>query len=154
TSCAGIKQTQRDDIVVMELAPGSRVAGVFTKSSFKAAPVRVCEQHLRTAAPRAILINSGNANAATGDAGIEDALQCWRWVGVSLGADEGAVLPFSTGVIGPRLPLDKFARAIPDACSRLDRGWDAAARAIMTTDTGPKALSKSLDIDGSRISIT
>src|SRR5262245_3451977 len=70
TSRAGIKQSQRDDIVVMELAQGSRVAGVFTKSSFKAAPVRVCEQHLRTAAPRAILINSGNANAATGDAGI------------------------------------------------------------------------------------
>ncbi len=110
TASAGIKQTQRDDLVVMSLAAGSRVAGVFTQSSFKAAPVRVCEEHLSRAAPRAILVNSGNANAATGSAGIEDALQCCRWVAEALDVSVETVLPFSTGVIGQRLPLAETAR--------------------------------------------
>jgi len=154
TTCAGIKQTQRDDVVVMSFAAGTRVAGVFTQSAFKAAPVRVCQTHLAASMPRAIVINSGNANAATGAAGIDDALQCCRWVADALGIDVGAVLPFSTGVIGQRLPLAKFAEGIPNACRNLDRGWEQAARAIMTTDTGPKAVSKSITIDGKAIQIT
>jgi glutamate N-acetyltransferase / amino-acid N-acetyltransferase len=154
TTCAGIKQTQRDDLVVMALAVGTRVSGVFTQSAFKAAPVQVCQHRLRESSPRAIVINSGNANAATGAAGRDDALQCCRWVAESLGVSSESVLPFSTGVIGQRLPLPKFAEGIPVACRDLDRTWEHAARAIMTTDTGPKAVSKTVDVDGTRVSIT
>ena len=154
TACAGIKQTQRDDLVVMVLSVGTQVAGVFTQSAFKAAPVRVCESHLAGEAPRAILVNSGNANAATGDAGIEDALQCCRWVAEALDVPAQTVLPFSTGVIGQRLPLGKLNEGISQACARFGDGWEPAARAIMTTDTGPKALSKKIMIDGVAVSIT
>ena len=121
TASAGIKQTQRDDLVVMSLAAGSRVSGVFTQSAFKAAPVRVCEEHLSRAAPRAILVNSGNANAATGSAGIEDALQCCRWVADALDVSVETVLPFSTGVIGQRLPLPKLQDGIPKAARAIGR---------------------------------
>jgi len=154
TACAGIKQTQRDDLVVMVLTAGSQVSGVFTQSAFKAAPVLVCQQHLAVPAPRAILINSGNANAATGAAGFEDALQCCRWVADSLGVAVQSVLPFSTGVIGQRLPLAKLREGIPAACGRLGDDWTGAARAIMTTDTGPKALSRNVVVDGIEVSIT
>jgi glutamate N-acetyltransferase / amino-acid N-acetyltransferase len=154
TACAGVKQTQRDDLVVMTFAPGTQISGVFTQSAFKAAPVRVCEDHLTSAAPRAVLINSGNANAATGDAGIEDALQCCRWVGESLDLPQQTVLPFSTGVIGQRLPLEKLKKGIPSACARLGDGWEPAALAIMTTDTGPKGLSKRVVVDGVDVTIT
>ncbi len=154
TACAGIKQTQRDDLVVMTLSAGSEVAGVFTRSAFKAAPVRLCERHLAAGAPRAILINSGNANAATGSAGIEDALQCCRWVSEALGVTPESVLPFSTGVIGQRLPLPKLRDGIPLASNSLGDGWETAARAIMTTDTAPKALSRSVDVDGTTVTIT
>ncbi len=154
TACAGIKQTQRDDLVVMTLSAGSEVAGVFTRSAFKAAPVRVCERHLAAGSPRALLINSGNANAATGSAGIEDALQCCRWVGETLGVAPQSVLPFSTGVIGQRLPLAKLRDGIPLACKQLGDGWEVAAHAIMTTDTAPKALSRSVDINGTVVTIT
>ena len=154
TARAGIKQTQRDDLVVMALASGTRVAGVFTQSAFKAAPVRICEDHLSKGEPRAILINSGNANAATGAAGIEDALQCCRWVADSLDVPAKTVLPFSTGVIGQRLPLEKLRQGIPQASAGLAEAWEGAARAIMTTDTGPKALSKKVVIDGVDVTIT
>ena len=154
TACAGIKQTLRDDLVVMALASGTQVAGVFTQSAFKAAPVRVCEEHLAGAAPRAILINSGNANAATGDDGVEDARQCCRWAAESLGVSAQTVLPFSTGVIGQRLPLPKLRDGISRACGQLESGWEAAARAIMTTDTGPKAISKVVVVDGVDVTIT
>ncbi len=154
TANAGIKQTQRDDLVVMSLAAGSRVSGVFTQSSFKAAPVRVCEEHLSDAAPRAILVNSGNANAATGSAGMEDALQCCRWVADALDVSVETVLPFSTGVIGQRLPLSKLQDGIPKAARAIGDAWEPAARAIMTTDTGPKALSRSIRIGATDVTIT
>ena len=154
TACAGIKQTKRDDLVVMALDAGSRVSGVFTQSAFKAAPVRVCEDHLLRQAPRAILINSGNANAATGKDGIEDALQCCRWVADALDVAAQSVLPFSTGVIGQRLPLPKLRDGIPRAAAGLGTAWEPAARAIMTTDTGPKALSSSIRVDGIDIAVT
>jgi glutamate N-acetyltransferase/amino-acid N-acetyltransferase len=154
TACAGIKQAKRDDLVVMTLAPGTRVAGVFTQSAFKAAPVQICQKHLSTGSQRAILVNSGNANAATGAAGIEDALECCGWVAEALDVPPQSVLPFSTGVIGQRLPLPKLKQGIPQACSRLGDGWEGAARAIMTTDTGPKALSKKIGVDGVDVTIT
>jgi glutamate N-acetyltransferase/amino-acid N-acetyltransferase len=154
TACAGIKQTKRDDLVVMSLRAGTEVAGVFTRSAFKAAPVRVCEQHLAAGSPRAILINSGNANAATGSAGIDDALQCCRWVAEALDVTAETVLPFSTGVIGQRLPLAKLRDGVPLASKALGDGWEGAARAIMTTDTGPKALSRTVIVDGVSVTIT
>lgn len=154
TANAGIKQTQRDDLVVMSLAAGSRVAGVFTQSSFKAAPVRVCEDHLSRTAARAIVVNSGNANAATGSAGIDDALQCCRWVAEALDVSVEMTLPFSTGVIGQRLPLPKLRDGIPKAAKAMGDAWEPAARAIMTTDTGPKALSRSIPIGGTEVAIT
>jgi glutamate N-acetyltransferase/amino-acid N-acetyltransferase len=154
TANAGIKQTQRDDLVVMSLAAGSRVAGVFTLSSFKAAPVRVCEEHLSLTAPRAIVVNSGNANAATGSAGLDDALQCCRWVADALDVSMETVLPFSTGVIGQRLPLSKLRDGVPKAAKVMTDAWEPAARAIMTTDTGPKALSRSIRIGGTEVTIT
>lgn len=154
TTCAGVKQTVRDDLVVMEFAPGTRIAGVFTRSAFKAAPVLVSQRHLARGAVRAFVINSGNANAATGDAGIEDALRCCERVARRLGVSAQAVLPFSTGVIGVRLPVEKIERGIDDATARLAADWLPAARAIMTTDTAPKALSASAEIGGRTVTVT
>jgi len=154
TTCAGVKQTARDDLVVMEFAPGTRIAGVFTRSAFKAAPVLVSQRHLAGGAVRAFVINSGNANAATGDAGIEDALRCCERVARRLGVSAQAVLPFSTGVIGVRLPVEKIERGIDDATARLAADWLPAARAIMTTDTAPKALSASAEIGGRTVTVT
>ena len=154
TTCAGVKQTARDDLVVMEFAPGTRIAGVFTRSAFKAAPVLVSQRHLAGGAVRAFVINSGNANAATGDAGIEDALRCCERVARRLGVSAQAVLPFSTGVIGVRLPVEKIERGIDDATARLAADWLPAAHAIMTTDTAPKALSVSAEIGGRTVTVT
>jgi glutamate N-acetyltransferase/amino-acid N-acetyltransferase len=148
TTCAGIKQTKRDDMVVLLLDAGVQVSGVFTQSAFKAAPVRICERHLAAGKPRAMVINSGNANAATGSAGMEDALQSCRWVAEGLGLRAEEVLPFSTGVIGQRLPLGKMGEGIAAACRQLGDRWNSAALAIMTTDTGPKALSRTVDLEG------
>jgi glutamate N-acetyltransferase / amino-acid N-acetyltransferase len=141
-------------LVVMHLAAGTQVGGVFTQSAFKAAPVRICEQHLAATPARAVLINSGNANAATGSAGIEDALQCCRWVAEGLGLQAAEVLPFSTGVIGQRLPLTKIGPGIGNACVHLRDDWGAAALAIMTTDTGPKALSRTVALGATTAKIT
>jgi len=154
TACAGIKQTKRDDMVVMSFDAGAQVSGVFTRSAFKAAPVRICERHLEAGAPRAIVINSGNANAATGSAGMEDALQSCRWVADVLGVRAEEVLPFSTGVIGQRLPLGKIGEGIAAACRAMGGVWNGAALAIMTTDTGPKALSRTVDLGDVRVTIT
>jgi glutamate N-acetyltransferase/amino-acid N-acetyltransferase len=154
TSCAGVKQTARDDLVVMEFAPGTCIAGVFTRSAFKAAPVQVSQRHLARGAIRAFVINSGNANAATGEAGIQDALRCCERVARRLGISAEAVLPFSTGVIGVRLPVEKIERGIDDATARLAADWLPAARAIMTTDTAPKALSASTEIGGRTVTVT
>ena len=112
------------------------------------------EDHLSRAAPRAIVVNSGNANAATGSSGVDDALQCCRWVAEALDVSVETVLPFSTGVIGQRLPLPKLRDGIPRAAKAVGEAWEPAARAIMTTDTGPKALSRSIRIDGTEVSIT
>jgi glutamate N-acetyltransferase/amino-acid N-acetyltransferase len=153
TACAGIKQTQRDDLVLMRLAPGTTVAGVFTRNAFCAAPVHVCRRHLAAGGIRALLINSGNANAATGAAGMDDALQCCGWAAETLGVPKESVLPFSTGVIGQRLPLPKIRSGIT-AAGGLTGDWLAAARAIMTTDTTAKALSRTVTLAGRSVRIT
>jgi len=154
TSCAGIKQSVRDDLVVFALDPGTRAAGVFTKSAFRAAPVEVSLRHLAAASPRALVVNSGNANAATGAAGIADAVRCCERVAASLGVDLQSVLPFSTGVIGVRLPVVRMEPAVTTAVERLQDDWLPAARAIMTTDTAPKAVSATVLLDGRTVTVT
>ena len=153
TSNAGIKQTVRDDILVFQLAEGATCAGVFTQNAFCAAPVHVAKANLAHN-PRWLLINSGNANAGTGEQGMQDALQsCLELAKVTGGLPE-QVLPFSTGVIGQPLPVDKMTLALPQAIHNLAiDNWDKAAHAIMTTDTFPKGVSKVITIAGETITI-
>ena len=157
SACAGIKQRERDDLAIVELAPGSTVAGVFTQNAFRAPPVILAEQRIRNGTPRALLINSGNANAATGAAGHDDASALCEHAAKCLGADFSgeSVLPFSTGVIGERLPVDAMRAATGDAVAKLSPGgWADAARAIMTTDTAPKGESVRVEVDGRPVTIT
>jgi len=152
---ANIKKPGKTDLVIVELAEGSRTAATFTKNAFCAAPVIVARDNLKSASPRALIINSGNANAGTGEQGMVDALQTCEWVSKEVGCDENQVLPFSTGVIGQNLPMEKIHTAIPLALSNLSiAGWDKASRGIMTTDLVPKTYSKVIDIDGHAVTIT
>jgi glutamate N-acetyltransferase / amino-acid N-acetyltransferase len=139
---AGIKRAGRDDLLVMELAPGTAAAAVFTRNAFCAAPVILARRHLAAAAPRALIVNSGNANAGTGEPGLRAARECCAGLAAALGVAEEAVLPFSTGVIGEPLPVERILDALPAtlASAASDR-WADAARAIMTTDTRPKLRS-------------
>ncbi|MFO8141696.1 MAG: bifunctional glutamate N-acetyltransferase/amino-acid acetyltransferase ArgJ, partial [Marinobacter sp.] len=152
---AGIKKPGRKDIVVFELAPESRVAGIFTRNQFCAAPVVISRRHLAESAPRYLLINTGNANAGTGDRGMADALQCCQALAETAGVGAAEVLPFSTGVIGEPLPVDKIVQALPDALANTgeDR-WAEAANGIMTTDTRPKGASVRVDLDGYPVTIS
>ncbi len=155
TACAGIKQTQRDDLTLFELAAGSHCAAVFTRNAFCAAPVEIARQHLATTAPRYWLINSGNANAGTGESGRTAALDSCAAVAHELKCSDREVLPFSTGVIGEPLRVDKIRAAIPAIAADLDaEHWLKAAHAIMTTDTLPKGASRQIEIDGQRITLT
>ena len=154
-AAAGIRYRDRDDLVLMELAEGSAAAAVFTRNAFCAAPVVVAREHLRKTPPRYLLINSGNANAGTGDAGLTAARETCRLLAAATGVAMDQVLPFSTGVIGEDLPTDPFARAIPGLLQTLNEGnWQAAAGAIMTTDTVPKIASRQLEIDGKTVTVT
>ncbi|MCK0106171.1 bifunctional glutamate N-acetyltransferase/amino-acid acetyltransferase ArgJ [Marinobacter sp. S0848L] len=152
---AGIKTPGRKDVVVFELAPDARVAGIFTQNQFCAAPVVLSRRHLAEAAPRYLLINTGNANAGTGAAGLADAERCCAALAEKAGVDTSRVLPFSTGVIGEPLPVDKIVGALPDALAgaREDR-WAEAASGIMTTDTRPKGASCQMDLDGHTVTIS
>ena len=153
---AGIKRAGRRDLMLMRLAPDSRVAGVFTQNSFAAAPVRVCREHLSSGeAIRALVVNAGNANCGTGDDGIAAALRSCEVVARLVGCTISQVLPFSTGVILEPLPIAKIETALPAAFASLaaDR-WADAAAAIMTTDTVAKAASRTVDIDGVPVTIT
>ena len=153
TACAGIKQTQRDDVAVFELAQGSETGGVFTQSHFSAAPVHLARQ--RQASVRAWVVNSGNANAATGEQGVVDAEEVCAHTGRLLQVSADQVQPFSTGVIGERLPVGKLTTALDTASGQLsEQGWLAAAQAIMTTDTCAKGLSRQIDIDGHQVTVT
>jgi len=151
----GVRTEPRDDLTIIELAAGSRGAAVFTQNAFCAAPVTVAREHLSRAAPRYLLINAGNANAGTGREGLADARSSCQAVAERAGCQADAVLPFSTGVIGERMPMERFPEAIDGALARLDEnGWADAARAIMTTDTVAKCLSRQFDVDGHTLTVT
>ncbi len=154
---AGIKarNTRRDDMVVIALPAGVSVGGVFTRNAFRAAPVEIAAARVAAGGVRALVINSGNANAATGEPGRGDALAVCDAVASALGIPADAVAPFSTGVIGQRLPVDAMLAGAAAACGRLVAdGWEAAARAIMTTDTQPKVVSHQIQIDGKPVTLT
>ena len=155
TTCAGIKQPDRRDLVVMELCEGASVAAVFTRNAFCAAPVIVARMHWEQAAPRYLLVNTGNANAGTGEQGITDALSCCDAVARATGCAREAVLPFSTGVISEPLQVEAICAGIPKALAALDEnGWSDAAHGILTTDTVPKGASVQLEIDGHPLTVT
>ena len=152
---AGIKQTQRQDLVVIELAKTATTAGIFTQNAFCAAPVQICKEHLEQAHTQYLVINTGNANAGTGKAGFNDAMNICQTLADFKGVDVKSVLPFSTGVIGERLPLQKIISSIPDALSNLSEGnWFEGSRGIMTTDTQPKGVSTQFKYKGETISIS
>jgi glutamate N-acetyltransferase/amino-acid N-acetyltransferase len=155
TTCAQIKQAVRDDLTLFEIAPNSSTAAVFTQNAFCAAPVTLSKKHLHNTAPRFLLINSGNANAGTGAQGLQDALSSCASVAAQASCISEAVLPFSTGVIGVSLPVEKICKAIPVVFQNLSAdNWDKAARAIMTTDTVPKLVSRQAEIGGHLVTVT
>lgn len=155
TTSAGVKTPGRRDLVVMEMAPGSSVAGVFTQNQFCAAPVQISKSHLAEAKPAYMVINTGNANAGTGKEGYQDALTCCQAVADHAGVSLQQVLPFSTGVIGEKLPVEKIVAAVPAAFDALtDDGWLDAAVGIQTTDTRPKAYSLQFEYGGNTITLT
>jgi len=139
----------------MALAEGSGCAAVFTRNAFCAAPVTVARDHLAARVPAYLLVNTGNANAGTGSQGIRDAGTCCTRLAELAGCSPQAVVPFSTGVIGEPLPVDRVADGLPEAFARLSEdGWTDAAHGIMTTDTVPKLASRRLEIDGHCVTVT
>ena len=153
---AGIRKADKRDLTVVTLAEGSQVAGVFTRNRFCAAPVQLCRQHLAAkVGTRAILINTGNANAGTGEDGLARARSTCVALARHLDLAPEQVLPFSTGVIMESLPNDRIEAGLPAALADLRADhWAQAAEAIMTTDTLPKAASRQLQIGGKSVSIT
>jgi glutamate N-acetyltransferase/amino-acid N-acetyltransferase len=153
---AGVRKANRRDLTVVTIAEGSTVAGVFTRNRFCAAPVQVCRTHLASGAnPRAIVINTGNANAGTGEDGLARALATCTALAGHLKIASEQVLPFSTGVIMESLPVERIVAGMPAALADLAADhWGSAAEAIMTTDTLPKAASTQLQIGGKTVTIT
>ena len=154
-TAANIKNNGKTDLVVAELVEGSITAATFTLNAFCAAPVTLAKQNLANTQPRALIINSGNANAGTGEQGMQDAIQSCTWLAAELGLKPEQVLPFSTGVIGQNLPMEKLQSGIPQACSNLSvTAWNSASDGIMTTDLVPKQVSRQFEIAGNTITIT
>jgi glutamate N-acetyltransferase/amino-acid N-acetyltransferase len=156
-AAAGIKKSNRNDLLLMVLDEGSRVAGLFTQNRFCAAPVIVAKEHLSglNSSVRALVINTGNANAGTGQQGIDSARSTCSAVARLLGCDADQVLPFSTGVIMEQLPLEKLIAGLPTAINNLKPdNWFDAAGSIMTTDIVPKAVSRQIQIKGRTVTIT
>ncbi|MDA1371583.1 MAG: bifunctional glutamate N-acetyltransferase/amino-acid acetyltransferase ArgJ [Proteobacteria bacterium] len=152
---ANIRYQDRLDLVLIELTVDSTTAGVFTQNAFCAAPVTIAKQHLGEGSPRYFLINTGNANAGTGNPGIEAALRCCQALADKAGIERHEVLPFSTGVIGEQLPIEKIIDSMPRALQTLeDSNWQAAAQGILTTDTRPKFSSIQICIDDKPVTIT
>ncbi|WP_374239508.1 bifunctional glutamate N-acetyltransferase/amino-acid acetyltransferase ArgJ [Zoogloea sp.] len=152
---AGIRKANRKDLTLIELAPGARVAGVFTQNRFCAAPVQVCKAHLPAGGIRALVINTGVANAGTGEPGLAAARATCEAVAAQLGLDAAQVLPFSTGVILEPLPVDRLVAGLPAAKAALKAdGWFDAAHGIMTTDTVPKASSRQVLVGGKTVTLT
>ncbi len=152
----GIRKANRKDVLVVKVAEGSTVAGVFTQNRFCAAPVQVCREHLAAGAGiRALVVNTGNANAGTGEPGLAAARATCEALAKQLGIAANQVLPFSTGVILEQLPVDRLSAALPAAIAnaRADN-WLAAAESIMTTDTQPKAASRTVQIDGKTVTLS
>ena len=142
TASAGMKTPGRKDLVVMEIAEGSTVVGLFTQNAFCAAPVTVAKEHLAITTPKYLLINTGNANAGTGEQGLSDALQCCEALAEIATVKKCQILPFSTGVIGELMPMDRLLKGLPAATASLSQqGWADAAAAILTTDTRAKGAS-------------
>lgn len=152
---AGIRYVGRDDVVLIEIAQHSNVAAVFTQNKFCAAPVTLAIKHLEQYTPRYLIINAGNANAGTGHLGLEAAIASTKAVADSMQVSEAQVLPFSTGVIGELLDAQKIKDQLPVLGENLSPDhWLDAAKAIMTTDTIPKAYSKQINIAGRVVSVT
>lgn len=151
-----IKKPNRKDVLVVEICEGASVAGVFTLNRFCAAPVTLCRKHLAgDKAIRALVVNTGCANAGTGELGMQNAVKTCEAVAELLGTSPEAVLPFSTGVILENLPMDRLLAALPNAVANLtEANWRDAAYAIMTTDVAPKAVSEKLDIGGKPVVVT
>ncbi len=153
---AGVRKANRRDLTVVTLVEGSSVAGVFTGNRFCAAPVQLCRKHLALGGgARAILINTGNANAGTGEDGLRRALSTCTALAARLALAPEQVLPFSTGVIMETLPNDRIEAGLPAALADLrEDHWGEAAEAIMTTDTCPKAASRQVQIEGRTVTVT
>jgi len=156
TAMAGIRKANRRDLLVVALDPGAAVAGVFTANRFCAAPVQLCREHLAAGVEvRALLINTGNANAGTGVDGRARARSTCEALARLLGCEPAQVLPFSTGVIMESLPHERIEAALPAALAAASPdGWAEAAEAIMTTDTVPKAASLTLQLGGRNVTVT
>jgi glutamate N-acetyltransferase / amino-acid N-acetyltransferase len=149
---AGIRKANRKDLLVMRLAPGAVVAGIFTRNRFCAAPVLICKKNLKNKI-RALVVNTGNANAGTGEDGLKRARQVCGALAARLGCEPRQVLPFSTGVIMEPLPVERVVDGLPQAlAARSD--WLSAAEAIMTTDTVPKAFSKKIRLSSGEATVT
>lgn len=153
---AGVRKANRKDLTVITLEPGTSVGAVFTQNRFCAAPVQLCKQHLATGTGiRALVINTGVANAGTGESGLQNAFAVCEAVAAQLGIKPQQVLPFSTGVIMEPLPVQRIVDGLPQAlAARLSDNWTLASQAIMTTDTLPKAISRQFDMDGKTVTIT
>jgi glutamate N-acetyltransferase/amino-acid N-acetyltransferase len=153
---AGVRKANRKDLLVMRLAAGATVAGVFTKNRFCAAPVQVCQANLAAGKGiHALVVNTGNANAGTGEAGLAHARRTCSALAALLGCDAAEVLPFSTGVILEPLPVERIEAGMPQAIASLkEDNWYNAAETIMTTDTQPKAASRTVEIGGKTITLT
>jgi glutamate N-acetyltransferase / amino-acid N-acetyltransferase len=153
---AAIKKPQCKDLLVMAFEPGAKVVGVFTQNRFCAAPVLLAKKHLSSGLPvKALVVNTGNANAGTGDEGIRHARQTCAALAKLLGCEAETILPFSTGVIMEPLPVERIVAGLPQCVADLrENNWLNAAQAIMTTDTVPKARSKQVRINGITVTIT
>ncbi len=155
-ACAGIKEANRQDLVVIELSPGSSVGAVFTQNAFCAAPVTVCKEHLASSNDvRFLVINTGNANAGTGQQGLDDAHETCNRLASKRSLKPEQVLPFSTGVIGEYLPMAALVNGIPQALDTMHvEHWMDAATGIMTTDTRPKGASRQFEFEDNTITVT
>ena len=155
TARAGIRKPDRRDLVIVEIAVGAYSTAVFTRNAFCAAPVVVARDHLSSTPPRYLLINTGNANAGTGEPSMRDAQRCCEAMAQLAGCATAEVLPFSTGVIGEPLPVQRITDGLPAAYANLSvAGWDDAAHGIMTTDTVAKGSSRQVQINGHTITVT
>jgi len=152
---AGIKRAERKDLLVIQLCADAQVAGVFTQNRFCAAPVIVAREHLAAGNIRALVVNTGNANAGTGEQGLQDARATCTALATVLNCQPEQILPFSTGVIMEPLPVAKIVAGLPRAVANaVENNWYDAAHAIMTTDIVAKAVSRQIQIDGKTVTVT